>query len=109
MVSAQPHRFASICIIIPVTIFLRRAALHGSVIPLNLFNRGAWILAGLFLVNKNLFRRLMYSFIAVILAGISIISSILLSFSADVARIRSANPSLLTNLILFFLKLKKIV
>ncbi len=79
-----------------------------DVIPLTFLIAALGFWQGYSLLNKNLFRRLMYSFIAVILAGISIISSILLSFSADVARIRSANPSLLTNLILFFLKLKKL-
>ncbi|MGA7606889.1 MAG: hypothetical protein WCA79_13290, partial [Anaerolineales bacterium] len=58
---------------------------------------------------QNLFHRIAYSLLVVILVCISIISSFLLSFSADITRIRSTNPALLINLILFCLKIKRIL
>ncbi|MFZ1043809.1 MAG: hypothetical protein WAN58_21110 [Anaerolineales bacterium] len=68
---------------------------------------GFW--QGYSLLNKNLFHRIAYSLLVVILVCISIISSFLLSFSADITRIRSTNPALLINLILFCLKIKRIL
>ena len=79
-----------------------------DIIPLTFLIATLGFWQGYSLLNKNLLRRYTYSFTAIILIGTSIISSILLSFSADVTRIRSTNPALLTNLILFFLKLKKL-
>jgi len=77
-----------------------------DVIPLTFLIATLGFWQGYSLLKKNHFGRVAYASIAVILAFTSIISSFLLSFSADVTRIRSTNPALLTNLILLFLKIK---
>lgn len=77
-----------------------------DVIPLTFLIATLGFWQGYSLLNKDLFRRVIYSLIAIVLICISIVLSLLLSFSADVARIKSTNPALLSNLILFFLKIK---
>ena len=77
--------------------------------PLNFLIATLGFWQGYSLLNKNLFHRIAYSLLAIILVCISIISSFLLSFSADITRIKSTNPAILTNLILFFLKIKRML
>jgi len=80
-----------------------------DVIPLTFLIATLGFWQGYSLLSKDLFRRIVYSLIAIVLICISIVASLLLSFSADVTRIKSTNPALLTNLILFFLRIKKLL
>jgi hypothetical protein len=66
---------------------------------------GFW--QGYYLLGRSLLQRTFYSVSAIGLIGTSAIIGILLSFSGDVLRMRSANPGLLSHLILFFMKISR--